>query len=127
MNKFYDKMLELIRFGIVGSIAMVIHYGVYYVLLPTMDRNIAYTIGYLISFLCNYLMSSYFTFHVKPSWKKLFRFSCSHGINYFVYIGLYNFFYWVGFSKEIAPLPVYVVAVPISFILVRIALKNRIK
>ena len=120
-------MLELIRFGIVGSIAMVIHYGVYYVLLPTMDRNIAYTIGYLISFLCNYLMSSYFTFHVKPSWKKLFRFSCSHGINYFVYIGLYNFFYWVGFSKEIAPLPVYVVAVPISFILVRIALKNRIK
>ena len=127
MNKFYDKMLELIRFGIVGSIAMVIHYGVYYVLLPTMDRNIAYTIGYLISFLCNYLMSSYFTFHVKPSWKKLFRFSCSHGINYFVYIGLYNLFYWVGFSKEIAPLPVYVVAVPISFILVRIALKNRIK
>lgn len=118
-----EQILEIIKFGIVGTTAMLIHYGIYYILLPFMDKNIAYTIGYFLSFLCNYLMSSYITFRVKPSWKRFFRFLCSHGINYFIYLGLFNFFYWVGIPAEYAPLPVYLVAVPISFLLVRYALK----
>ena len=119
-----ERIAELFRFGIVGTTAMVLHYGIYYVLLPYMDRNVAYTIGYFLAFLGNYLMSTYFTFKVKPSWKRLARFTGSHGINYFMYIGLYNFFYWVGFSAEWAPLPVYLIAVPVSFLLVRFALKK---
>lgn len=118
-----EQILEIIKFGIVGTTAMLIHYGIYYILLPFMDKNIAYTIGYFLSFLCNYLMSSYITFRVKPSWKRFFRFLCSHGINYFIYLGLFNFFYWVGVPAEYAPLPVYLVAVTISFLLVRYALK----
>lgn len=118
-----EQILEITKFGIVGTTAMLIHYGIYYILLPFMDKNIAYTIGYFLSFLCNYLMSSYITFRVKPSWKRFFRFLCSHGINYFIYLGLFNFFYWVGVPAEYAPLPVYLVAVPISFLLVRYALK----
>lgn len=120
------RLAEVVKFGIVGTIAMIIHYGIYYVLLPLMDRNVAYSIGYFLSFLCNYLMSSYFTFGVKLSFKRFFRFLCSHGINYFIYIGLYNFFYWIGVPAEWAPLPVYLIAVPISFLLVRFALVSRL-
>lgn len=120
-----ERFWEIFRFGVVGTTAMLIHYGIYYVLLPYMDMNIAYSIGYFLSFLCNFLMSSYFTFKVKPSFKRFFRFTCSHGINYFVYLGLFNFFYWIGVSKELAPLPVYLIAVPISFLLVRFALKKK--
>ena len=116
---------EIVRFGIVGTTSMLIHYGIYYLLLPLMDMNVAYSIGYFLSFLCNFLMSSYFTFKVKPSWKRLIRFTGSHGINYFVYLGLFNFFYWVGVPAELAPLPVYLIAVPISFLLVRFALKKK--
>ena len=116
---------EIVRFGTVGTTSMLIHYGIYYLLLPLMDMNIAYSIGYFLSFLCNFLMSSYFTFKVKPSWKRLVRFTGSHGINYFVYLGLFNFFYWIGVSAELAPLPVYLIAVPISFLLVRFALKKK--
>ena len=61
---------EIVRFGTVGTTSMLIHYGIYYLLLPLMDMNIAYSIGYFLSFLCNFLMSSYFTFKVKPSWKR---------------------------------------------------------
>ena len=39
------KALEFMRFGIVGTTAMVVHYGIFYLLLPWMDKNIAYTIG----------------------------------------------------------------------------------
>jgi putative flippase GtrA len=127
MNRILNRqsILEIIRFGIVGTTAMIIHYGIYYILLPFMNMNIAYTIGYFLSFLCNFVMSSYFTFKVKPSWKRLIRFAGSHGINYFVYLGLFNFFYWIGVSAELAPLPVYLIAVPISFLLVRFALKKK--
>ena len=114
--------LEVIKFGFVGTIAMLIHYGIYYILLPLMDKNIAYSIGYFLSFLCNFLMSSYITFNVKPSWRRFFRFLGSHGINYFIYLGLFNFFIWIGIPVRYAPLPVYLIAVPISFLLVRYAL-----
>lgn len=117
-----NRFLEIVKFGFVGTTAMLIHYGIYYVLLQFIDKNIAYSIGYFLSFLCNYLMSSYITFCVKPSWKRFFRFLCSHGINYFIYLGLFNFFYWTGVPAEFAPLPVYFIAVPISFLLVRYAL-----
>ena len=123
MNR--KQLMEVVRFGIVGTTAMVIHYGIYFVLLPLMDKNIAYSIGYFISFLCNFLMSSYFTFRVKPSWTRLFRFSGSHLINYFVYLGLFNLFCWLGIPPKWAPLPVYAIAVPISFLLVRFALKKK--
>ncbi|MBQ6651851.1 MAG: GtrA family protein [Prevotella sp.] len=117
-------MSEIVRFGIVGTTAMVIHYGIYYVLLPYIDKNIAYTIGYVVSFLCNFLMSSRFTFRVKPTWRRLLRFSGSHGINYFISVALFNFFCWLGVPAKLAPLPVYAIAVPISFLLVRFALKK---
>ena len=119
------RLLELVRFGVTGTLAMLVHYGIYYLLLPVIDRNVAYTLGYFISFLGNFVLSSYFTFRVPPTWRRLLRFTGSHGVNYFMYIGLYNFFYWVGVPAVWAPLPVYLIAVPVSFLLVRFALKRQ--
>lgn len=121
-----QKISEFIRFGIVGTTAMIMHYGIYFILLPYMHENIAYTIGYFLSFLVNYTLSSYFTFRVKPTIAKFMKFAGSHGINFLVYFGLFNFFLWVGIDKKWAPLPVYAVAVPISFILVRFALTKKL-
>src|SRR5574344_1225511 len=121
-----QKIEEFIRFGIVGTIAMIVHYGIYFILLPFMNENIAYTIGYFLSFLGNYIMSSYFTFRVKPTAAKFIKFAGSHGINFLVYFGLFNFFLWVGVDKKWAPLPVYAVAVPISCLLVRFALTKKL-
>ena len=120
--KSRERLLEIVRFGIVGTTAMLIHYGIYYMLLPLMNVNVAYSTGYFVSFLCNFLLTSYFTFRVRPTWLRLLRFSGSHGINYLVYISLFNFFLWAGVPKLWAPFPVYLIAVPISFILVRLAM-----
>ena len=91
-----------------------------------MDKNVAYTIGYFTSYLCNYIMTSYFTVRVMPTWSRFVKFSGSHLINYFVYIGLFNFFIFVGFTPQYAPLPVYLIAVPISFLLVRFSMIKKI-
>ena len=115
---------EVARFGIVGTTAMLVHYGVYYLLLPHTDKNVAYSLGYLISFMANFMLSSYFTFRVSPSWLRLVRFAGSHTVNYLLHMVLFNAFCYVGIPPRLAPLPVYAIAVPINFLLVRYALKN---
>ena len=87
---------ELIRFGIVGTTAAAIHYAIYWVLQHWINVNVAYTIGYVLSFLVNYLL----------------------------HIVLFNFFLWIGLSRELAPIAVLAIAVPTNFVLVRFVFKH---
>lgn len=56
-----SKRYQFIRYCTVGSLAAGIHYGVYFVLqeYELVNLNIAYTIGYATSFICNFFMTSY--------------------------------------------------------------------
>ena len=55
-----ETFFEIIRFGIVGVIATALHYGIYWLLQSVIDVNVAYTIGYFLSFVVNYLLSAKF-------------------------------------------------------------------
>jgi len=115
----------MMRFGMVGVAATAIHYGIYYVLLGYFNPSVSYTVGYCVSFLCNYVLSSLFTFRVSLCVGGLFRFAISHVINYLVGVLLLNVFIWLGMPAEWAPLPVFMLVVPINFLLVRFALKKK--
>ena len=120
-----DRKGEVIRFCIVGVAATAIHYLVYYLLLGTLHHNIAYTLGYVVSFVCNYYLSSRFTFHVAMSSQKLVSFALTHLVNYLLHLALFNIFLLLGVPKTIAPLPVFALVVPVNFLLVRYVLKRR--
>jgi putative flippase GtrA len=112
-----ERLGQLIRFGIVGVVASIIHYGVYCLMLQVVGAGatLSFTAGYAISLLCNYFMTTYFTFRSRPSSKNAVGFGFSHLINYLIEVGLLNLFLWIGIGKLIAPLVVLVVAVPINF------------
>ena len=118
------KIFEFIRFGIVGFVALVILYVVYFLLLLWLEHNIAYTIGYVISFISNYILTVKFTFHTKVSKKNGAGFALSHLINYLLQIGCLNLFIWLGMDKQVAPIPVFAICVPTNFILVRFFMKK---
>lgn len=121
------RLMEIMFFCIVGSTAMAIHYGIYYMLLPFLPVNVSFSLGYLISFLYNFTMTSYFTFKVKPSVSRFLRFAASHGINYLLQILLLNFFVHVtGLNEKMAPVPVYAISVPVNYMLVRLVMKRRL-
>lgn len=122
IKDYLRKHIDMIRFCIVGVSSVCIHYATYLILLVLLEKNISYSIGYIISFLFNYYLSSKYTFKVELSFERFIRFAISHGINFFIYIGLFNFFIYLGVKEFFAPIPVYIIAVPISFLLVRIAL-----
>ena len=132
MKPFSPKVHEFIRFAIVGVIATGIHYGIYLLLLwafkikqgETKYTDVAYTIGYVISFLCNMWLTSRFTFREKLTVKRGGGFALSHVINYLLHMALLSMFLWLGVPNQWAPIPVYCLVVPINFILVRTVFKS---
>lgn len=113
------------RFGLVGVLATAVHYGLYCLLHLVMGVNAAFTVAYVLSFVMNFYLTSYFTFGTPPSWRKLFGMCGAHGVNYLLQMGLLNFFLWTGVPDVWVPLPVYAVAVPVNFILVRFVFTRR--
>ena len=109
----------------VGIFATALHYGFYFVLQQAIDVNIAYTLGYLLSFLANFYLTARFTFGRKPSWSRAFGFGGAHLCNYLLHIVLLNLFLGMGVPKPLAPVPVFAVAIPVNFLLVRFVFKRK--
>lgn len=121
--KCLSKLPEFVRFALVGGIATALHYGIYILLQPILLVNVAYTLGYLLSFVANFYLTAYFTFAKKPSWKKAMGFGGSHLVNYFLHLILLNTFLWLGVPSAWAPIPVFAIAIPVNFLLVRFVFK----
>lgn len=123
MSHFNDRIRqhagEIVRFGVVGTVAMAVHYGVYYALLGTLSANKAFAIGFVASFVCNFALTTLFTFRVRFAVRRFLGFTASHCVNYLVQAALLNLFLSLGVPPAWAPLPVYAVSVPVNFVLVR--------
>lgn len=119
------QLLEFIRFTLVGILATALHYGFYYLLQTFINVNIAYATGYLLSFIVNFYLTAYFTFGTRPSWKKAVGFSGAHLVNFLIHMLLLNLFLWAGISQTWAPLPVFAIAIPVNFILIRFVFKHK--
>jgi len=115
-----ERLMQFLRFCIIGTLAAAVHYGIYFLLQHWINLNIAYTAGYIISFVGNYFLTNYFTFRTRPSWGKFIGFAGSHGLNYVLHIVLFNFFLFMGVHKLIAPPLVMLVAMLVQFCILRI-------
>lgn len=118
------KTFEIMRFGLVGVIATTIHYSVYWMLRKELTVYTAYTIGYGLSFLCNYYLSSVLTFKVQPTFTRLFRFGTGHLFNWFMQMILLNFFLLVDLPEKWLPVPVLFFSFPICYYVTRYAMKH---
>lgn len=116
-----------VKFGMVGVFATILHYGIYWVLQRFIEVNVAYSVAYFFAFIANFYLTSYFTFGTSPSWKKLFGMGGAHVVNWLLQLALLNIFLWMGVSKEWAPIPVFVISVPVNFLLVRFVFTSKNK
>lgn len=119
------KFIEFIKFVVVGILATIVHYFVYWILKQYMNVSIAYSIGYGLSFVCNFYLTSVFTFKRKATLKNGAGFGIAHTINYLLHIILLNIFLWIGISQNFAPIPVFCIVVPINFLLVRYVFRHK--
>jgi len=122
----YPKLGQFLRFCIIGTLAAGVHYGIYYGLqFLEVNLNVAYTAGYVIAFVGNYIATNYFTFRTLPSWKNFLGFAGSHAINYVLHMVLFNLFIYLGVHKLIAPPLVMLVAMLVQFTILRFVFRQR--
>lgn len=77
---------------LVGIFATALHYGIYLLLRCAIQIDVAYTIGYVLSFLANFYLTARFTFRTAPSWRRLVGMGGAHGVNYVLHMVLLNLF-----------------------------------
>lgn len=67
-----SRFSEIVRFGIVGALATVLQYGFYIIFVHAVGVKAVPSsmISYALSFIVNFFLSSYFTFHSRPNAKK---------------------------------------------------------
>ncbi len=124
-----EKLMQFARFCIAGTLAAGVHYAVYYamqLLLPGgFWLTVDYTVGYIVSLVCNFFLTTYFTFRSRPSAGKAAGFGFSHAVNYTLHIALFNLFMAIGIHRLVAPVLVLMVAVPTNFLILRFVYRKK--
>lgn len=116
---------QVFRFGIVGLIATALHYGFYLGLKRVIPITVAYIIGYGLSFIANYFLTALFTFRKKTSVQTGVGFLIAHLFNLALQTGLLNLFVHVGIKSSFAPIPVFAIAIPVNFLLIRFVFNKK--
>ncbi len=122
-----SRFAEIVRFGIVGGIATILQFGIYVIFVEVIHvKAVPSTIiSYALSFIVNFFLSSYFTFHTRPNAKKGLGFTLSHLVNMGLQTGFVAIFQQV-VGKTLALLPALAICIPVNYLLVRFAFTSKI-
>lgn len=113
------KYRSVVRFIIVGAIGTAMQYGIYYVFLALFERycpdlhayvTIAFTIGFCVEMVSNYLLTSFYTFRSRPCLKNAGGFLVGRGVNYVVQIGFLHLLILCSMPEEWAGIVAIVLA-----------------
>ena len=105
------KDRSAVRFVLVGAFGTGLQYGIYYLLLNFFQKqwpevgiltSLAFTIGFVMEMICNYFLTSFYTFKVRPNWKNAGGFLFGRAINYVIQMLLLNALIWLHMSEEFA-------------------------
>lgn len=116
---------QVIRFGIVGVAATAIQAVLYQVLVGWLLAELANAIAYVVSFIFNYVASTRFTFRVKSSARRGAGFLLSHLINFTLQTLILHLSIRLGLTERWAMVPMFVITVPVNFLLVRFFLTRK--
>lgn len=121
-----SRFSEIVRFGIVGALATVLQYGFYIIFVHAVGVKAVPSsmISYALSFIVNFFLSSYFTFHSRPNAKKGVGFALSHLFNMGLQTGLVAIFQQI-VGKTLALLPAMIICIPMNYLLVRFAFTSK--
>ena len=115
---------EFLRFGLVGIVATAIHYACYCLLQQTIGVGLAYTLGYAVSLGVNFVLTAIFTFRTNATLGRGAGFVLAHLFNYLLQMALLYIVLRLGIRRTWAPVPVYCIAVPVNFLMVRFVFKR---
>lgn len=118
------KYRSAVRFVFVGALGTDLQYGIYYMLLGVFQQHwpevmiltsLAFTIGFVMEMICNYFLTSFYTFRVRPNWKNAGGFLVGRALNYVIQLILLNCLIWLHMSEEWAGIAAIALAGVINY------------
>ena len=109
---------------LVGALGTGLQYGIYYMLLGVFQQHwpevmiltsLAFTIGFVMEMICNYFLTSFYTFRVRPNWKNAGGFLVGRALNYVIQLILLNCLIWLHMSEEWAGIAAIALAGVINY------------
>jgi len=105
-------------FSVVGVVNTGVYYACYLGLRLVIPYLLAHVLATLIAMCGSYLMNCYVTFKTRPSWRTFLLFPLSNLANIVITtVGMRVAVGTGGLDERIAPLPVALFAIPITFVL----------
>ena len=117
---------RIVRFGLVGVVNTGTYYGIYLLLVRVLPYLAAHTVAFCLAMVGSYFLNCYFTFRVRPTWRKFLLFPLSNITNFVVTSGgLYLLVSRMHMNSTVAPLVAAAVAIPITFVVAQFVLVDR--
>lgn len=121
-----QNIKKFLRFTLVGIIAVMIQYSMFYLLDNYFIYRWSFIISYTISFIVNYLLTTFYTFQVKRTINTLIKFISGHVINFILQWIFLEAFVLVVNSK-VALILSMMLAFPINFMILKFLLNKEKK
>lgn len=118
---------EFVRFVIVGVVNTGTYYALYLLGLYILEWHylVAHFFGFFLSMIGSFFLNTYFTYKVKPTWMKFFKFPLTQVANTVITTGiLYILVDWIHINSSYAPILAMFFTVPITFIITGKILKT---
>ena len=119
-------MSQFVRFVGVGGINTLVTYILYVMLLQIFSYQVSYTITYVFGIFLSYWLNLKFVFKETGSKKKMLLFPLVYLLQYLLgIIIMYLVIEKLNIPKELAPIVVVIVTIPLTFLLSKIILTKR--
>lgn len=121
-------MSRVARFVVVGVTNTAFSYGVYLVLLQLIDYRLAYTLAYVVGLAGGYWANARFVFGASPGARSALAYLVSYAATYIVSLAVL----WLaveraGLPRPLAMLAALAVAVPLSYVLLRLSFSQPVR
>ena len=118
------RLGRLLRFGSVGVVNTAIYFSLYLLLHRSAPYLVAHLSATAIAMVCSYFLNCFLTFKVRPQWRTFLLFPLSNVANVVVTtLGLPIAIGACGLDERIAPLPVALVAIPVTYAVVELVMR----
>ena len=124
-SKRQHLTIESAKFLISGAINTLLTLAIYYLLHLALPYQIAFATAYALGIGLSYWLNSAFVFKTPMTWKGLMAYPLVYLVQYALSAVLLGFFVeYLGVPKEIGPVFVVVITVPVTFLMTRWILRR---
>ena len=116
---------EALRYLVGGTVTTVLSLSLYYVLQLVMPYQVAYAIAFVVGVAIAYCINVFYVFRAQHTPAKAMAFPLVYLTQYVIgALLLAVLVEWLGVPQEIAPLPVALATIPVSFLLAGLIVKK---